>query len=256
MATITASVDLTYRRVGVTLSGYPADGQISVWRVHPDGTRWAMRSMSQISGGAAFGWDYEAPRETPVTYVTETPSVASTPIAVFVRAAALRNPGKPGEDVNITPIGKPGMSRERPSVSLSPIGRVTPIILTDRLKAPSAKLVVRTRSYADADALEAVVASGPTLLLLMPGDRRPWQYITVKSIEAEPETPYRPGEFDPDATVAEWYRWTLEYETSDCPTGSTASDPTASYQAIVDTYATYGDVRSAYPTYLDALRGV
>ena len=113
-ASISASLDLTYLRVGVSLAGWSGDGPVVVSRVHADGSRNPVRGMSAVSGGVAFGWDYEAPLSVPVTYEAWDGStvVASSPVVVPIGrgASMLTVPGLPGFGGEVEIVAKPALN--------------------------------------------------------------------------------------------------------------------------------------------------
>lgn len=94
-AVILAEPDLTggpSPRMGVTLSGWSADGPVDVYRVHPDTSRHLVRGMSGVSGGTAFGWDYEAPFLVPVHYEADDAGVTVSSFGPVDRVNTLTNP--------------------------------------------------------------------------------------------------------------------------------------------------------------------
>lgn len=261
---ITTSVDLTYLRVGVSLSTSPfaENRPTMMYRVHPDGSRNLVRGMSGLSGGAAFGWDYEAPLGVPLSYewieesllaVTDTETVLPAPAWDY---ASLTVPGLPSFGGQIIPAGKPQIRRPRPTATLNVIGRGVPIVKSDVMKAPAFTLDVHTVTDADAYMLSATIGVAPVLLLRMPGTRvTDWCYVTlVGDVEEKPGVFYkdRPGS---DRIDGEFSTWTLPFQVVDSPVGGVFGDPTATYQASLDQFPTYADRAGAHSTYLDALRG-
>jgi hypothetical protein len=218
--------------------------------------------MSKISGGLAFGWDYEAPLDMPVTYEWVEGSVlAFTDDAVTLPApawdyASLTVPGLPSFGGQVIPAGKPVIRRPRPTAAMNVIGRSAPIIKSDVMKAPAFTLELYTVTHADGYMLSATLGVAPVLLLRMPGTRvTDWCYVTVVGdVEETPGVRFkdRPGSGRSDG---EFSTWSIPLQVVDSPTGGVFGDPTATYQASLDQFATYADRAGAHATYIDALRG-
>lgn len=253
MAAIAVTIDATYLRFGITLSAWAADGPVTVYRVHEDGTRWAVRGMSDVSGGSAFGYDYEGPLSAYVTYeatsgATLVQSVQRR-IAVAPNIATLTVPGVPTMGGTVLPARKPKMSRSRPQAKLVIFGRAEPLVLSDTLKSPEFTLDLLTLTDAEAYALTATLEVSSTLLLRMPGARVvDWCYVSTGALEDNP-APYKGG------LGEEVTEWSIPCQVTSPPVGGVFGDPTATYQARVDTGATYQDAVNSGRTYLDRLKG-
>lgn len=255
--TITTT-DTTLGRIGVTLAGFTATGSISVYRVHSGDQRHAVRGPITISGGSAFVWDYEAPWLETVTYEASDSGtlVQSAPATLVGTTAWLRAPGLPSYDIQVELIAKPVVRRARPASVLRPLGRASAVVLTDTLKSSEFDLRIRTYGYAQADALEDLVEAAPTALLVSPGARNPWQYVSLLSLDERPLADFIaavPSSQEDPGGISEW---SLSVVVTDSPVGDIYGDPTASYQATKDAYALYQDFRTAKATYLLALQGV
>lgn len=254
MAAIAVTIDATYLRFGITLSAWAADGPVTVYRVHEDGTRWAVRGMSDVSGGSAFGYDYEGPLSAYVTYeatsgATLVQSVQRR-IAVAANIATLTVPGVPTLGGTVLPARKPNLSRPRPQTPLAIYGRATPIVLSDSPKAPKFGLDLLTLTDTDAYTLTAALEVSSTLLLRMPGTRvTDWCYVSVGDVEEKPGTPYK-GVLGDEVS-----EWSLDCQVVSPPVGGVFGDPTATYQARVDKAATYQAAVTSGRTYLDRLKG-
>ena len=156
MSAITTTLDASRYRVGVELSGWTTDGDVTVYRVHADGSRNPVRGMSAVSGGAAFGWDYETPLSAAFTYEADdggTVSSSSVTLDVPYYVATLTVPGLPSFGGVIEPTTKPALNFERPQVSIDILGRTSNIIKSDVMKAPTFTLQLRTRTTAEAYSL-------------------------------------------------------------------------------------------------------
>lgn len=259
---ITTTVDLTYTRIGVTLSTSPFAGSrpAMIYRVHPDGSRNLVRGMSRISGGAAFGWDYEAPLNVPLNYEWIEASVldsTTTDTTLPAPARALLTvPGLPSFGGSVILARRPEFKRPRPAATLNVIGRSKPIVLSDVLGAPSFTLPLLTLNDADAYLLMATLGVAPVLLLRVPGSRViDWCYVSTGSVSEAPLSKYFPtSETGPDHETT-WAAWEVECQVVESPVGGVFGDPTATYQASLDQFPTYADRAAAHATYLDALRG-
>ncbi|MDQ6795293.1 MAG: hypothetical protein M3067_10850 [Chloroflexota bacterium] len=257
-ATITATLDSTYRRVGVQLGGFAASGPVSVYRVHADGTTHLVRGVSALSGGAAFGWDYEATFTGSVTYyaMDGTTKVTSGAVSVGTTDAMLRAPGLPSFDVTIHPIAKPKLRRVRPQTVLRPWGRSTAIVLSDTAKSAEFEISLRTYSDVEANALLALYQQTATALLIMPNTRTDWQYVALGDLLEVPVVVYGRQPGDTAASPATWAEWVVPCVVVDQPVGGIYGDPTATYSAVAAAYPTYAALLAAKSTYLDLLRGV
>ena len=254
MAAIAAAVETSpYPRIGVSLSAWAADGPVTVYRVHADTTRWPVRGTSDVSGAVAFGYDYEAPHAAPVHYeaVSGSTLIQSSDAVIPLTSPYLSVPGLPQLATSVSMIAKPAVGRVRPRTILQPIGRSTAIVLGDNRKAGSFKLGLLTRSIDAAAAITAMLDRSGVLLLRMPGTRYAWQYVDVGNIAEEPVQALLP---DAGSAGALW-SWDLDCVVTDPPVGGIYGDPTATWQALLDTGKTWGDLVSAGRTWLDLLRG-
>ena len=259
MAAVTTSLDLTYTRVGVSLSGWSADGVVTVNRVHPDGSRNPVRGMSAVSGGVAFGWDYEAPLSVPVSYEAWDGSTLAASAAATLPApsrAVLTVPGLPSFGGSVLIAERPQPKRPRPTAALNVIGRETPIVKSDVLKAPSFTLSVLTQGDVDAYTFLSTLEVAPVLLLRIPGTRvTDWCYISTGDVDEVPVSRVLPPSIPvTDGLLETWAAWTVACQVVEAPAGGVFGDPTATYQASLDAHPTYADRLTADATYIDALR--
>lgn len=254
--TITAAADLTYTRVGVQLGGWAApDGPETVYRVHPDTTEWPVRGLDHTSGGAGFAWDYEAPFGHPVTYYSfdGATRVTSAPVTLGSAAFMLRAPGLPSMDVTLDLVVKPTRSYPRPSAVLRPLGRDTSVVLQTVRQRGDFTVTVETHSDQEGDDLDLCLRQG-TLLLLLPGTRKPWQYVAVTDAVETPLVDTLVSTAPGDG--GSFARWSLPCVVVTAPVGGVFGDPTASYQVDLTTFATYAALLAGNATYLDVLKGV
>lgn len=259
MPTVATVLDATLARIRVDLSGWSPDGPVTV--TGSDGvSSWRVRSITAISGGVSTGWDYEAALGVPVTYTATSgaTSVSSAPVTLPVSAqmcAWLRAPGLPALDMQIEPVGKPSIKRERASAVLRPMGRRTAVTLSGALSVGSFDLVVRTYTDAQAQALDQLVALSPVALLLMPGTRTARQYVSIAGLDEDPDVHYRAQSAAAD-DVGRWATWVLPCTVTTQPAGGVFGDPSVSWQAVKSTYATWTATKAAKASWLDVLKGV
>ncbi|NUS17806.1 MAG: hypothetical protein HOY69_41495 [Streptomyces sp.] len=258
MAAITLNFDATYTRVGVNLSAWTADGPVTVSRVHSDGSRNAVRGMSAVSGGSAFGWDYEFPFNYDVTYEAWDGStlITSAPLTVTAPTrATLTAPGLPSFGGPVLIAKRPEPSRSRPKAVIDVQGRSRPIVKADILKSASFTLALMTRGDAEAYALLSMMEEAPVLLLRIPGTRETdWCYVSVGDVGEVPVSRVLPPAISVGDVEQTWAAWEIACQVVDSPVGGVFGDPTATYQASLDRYATYNDRLAGAATYLDALR--
>ena len=248
-AAITAvAATLTVPRISVTIGGWAADGPITVYRVHPDGTSWAVRGIPDVSGGASFGYDYEAPLNSLVSYTAA--GVSSGYVSTGVTDAWLLVPGLPQQAQRVLPKSIPDDSYSRPAAQLAGPFRAYPAVEFGELSSPSATLQLKTWTDAEFASLMSIFAQSGVLLLRMPGSTMDWRYVAVSSVN--PSNPSGVSGYPLKIT-------TLSTVAVLAPAGGTFGDPSASYQALLDsgkTYQTLLDWKGTGATvYLDLLRG-
>ena len=249
MATITAAAaTLTTPRISVTVSGWATDGPIIVSRVHPDGTSWAVRGIPDVSGGASFGYDYEAPLNSAVSYSAS--GVSSGAVSTGVTDAWLLVPGLPQQAQKVLPSAIPDDDYTRPMVQLAGPFRAYPAVEFGEMSSPSATLQLITQSAAEFASLMSIFTQSGVLLLRMPGSTMDWRYVAVSSVK--PSNPTRV--LDQPVKIT-----TLSTIAVLAPAGGVFGDPSASYQALLDSGKTYQQLLDWKGTgatvYLDLLRG-
>lgn len=259
MAAITTTLDATYTRVGVSLAAFSVDGPLDVFRVHSDGSRNRVRGMSAVSGGVAFGWDYETPLSVPVTYEAWSGATLITSSATTLPAPSrgmLTVPGLPSFGGPVTLARRVEFKRPRTQATLRPIGRAVPIVKSDVLGAPSFTLPLLTLSDAEAYRLLSTLTVAPVLLLRVPGVRvLDVCYVSTGSVNEVAVSKYFPDATTGPTHETTWAAWEVDCQVVDAPEGGVFGDPTATYQASLDQYATYSARLAAHSTYIDALRG-
>jgi len=248
-AAITAAVaTLTTPRISVTIGGWATDGPITVSRVHPDGTSWAVRGIPDVSGGASFGYDYEAPLDSLVSYTAS--GLSSGAVTTAVTDAWLLVPGLPQQAQKVLPTKIPDDDYARPTAQIAGPFRAYPAVEFGELSSPSATLQLTTQTDTEFASLMSIFRQSGVLLLRMPGSTMDWRYVAVSSVKPSNPT----GTLDQPLKII-----TLSTLAVLAPAGGVFGDPSASYQAIVDsgrTYQTLLDWKGTGATvYLDLLRG-
>lgn len=262
MAAITATAQPTNvpPRVDVSLSAWSADGPVTVQRVHAD-TSIHQIYMPDVSGGVSQVYDYEAPFGQPFAYqaMNGATLIASASVTLAVTDAWLSAPGLPQFAVVIDPDRKPDRQRTRPQGQLWPHGRPTPITRSGVLRSDSFRLTVRTRTDDEAVDLEAVIEAAPRPLLRIPGIRQPWRYVDCAGFSETQTVHFTRPAGDAAGSVGDWADWELSLTTAGDPVAKPFGDPSASYQALVDSGKTYQQLLdwkgAGATTYLDVLRG-
>lgn len=259
MATITTTTDSELARVGVTLGSFSTDGPIVVERVHDDGSRWPMRSMSDVSGGAAFGFDYETPLSEPFHYEADNSgsTISSSPTTLTVAERALLTvPGIPIMGGPVMLLTRPEFTRPRPQAALDILGRETRIIKSDVLQAPQFALTLLTRSDEEANVLLATLAIAPVLLLRVPGTRvTSWCYVQTGEIGEVPVMRVLPPTMPIPGDITTWAAWSVPCEKVDAPVGGQVGDVSSSWQALKDTGMTWQQLKDLNLTWLEVLQG-
>lgn len=250
MATLTATFDASIARVGLQIDGFVDGTPVTITR---DGV--PVRGGVEVvpSSGSYFLWDYEAPFSVNVHYeATDGTLTATDDVTLPVTEAWLRAPGLPALDMPVLPREVPTLTRPRPTTVLRPIGRRRPVVLSGTRSAGEFTLNLWTSTQTEAEALQSLIEEAATVLLLMPGTRALERvYVALGDAESSPLAPHRPADVNDS-----WVLWSISATVVDEPVGDVFGDPTASYQAIVDTHASYTALMSANSSYLDVLRGV
>jgi hypothetical protein len=121
------------------------------------------------------------------------------------------------------------------------IGRSLPIAVTDVRSSLQYNLRLVTRTLAEANALDMLLASGDTLFLHVPPTwPLPSAYVAAGSA---------PREF---RWSTDWSTWTLAIKEVAAP-GPDIIGGTSTYQTVLSTYATYTTFLAAHSDYADVL---
>lgn len=261
MASITAVPEATPNpRVGITLAAW-TDGAVAISRVHLDGTRVAVRGVPDASGGTTFVYDYESPLSEAFYYEAYSGATLITSASVTVATtleAWLSVPGVPDQAIQVLVRAMPSVDYSRPTAVLSSPFRSSPAAEYGELGSAGFSFDVLSRSVAHRAALMAIIRQSGVLLWRFP--RTEWTATYVMVTSAKPSPLLRIRRQGTDTTTPADWRWiTLTCIETISPAGASYGDPTASYQALLDsgrTYQTTLDWKGAgATTYLDLLKG-
>jgi hypothetical protein len=227
--------------------------EVTVTRMDPDGRTRAVRlaEPAPIIGDVWVGYDYEPWFDQPVMYTATAGSTAanSAEITLVVNQTWLRHPGIPSLSMVVDVQGDGEPVRRVNRAVLEPLGRRTPIVVTDgRRKAKTSTITFRTYSQAEVDALLAITDDVSVLLLNVPpawGWGIVHQYMALGDLtetRTAPTAAWLPGRL-----------WTAPYAVVDRPAGGLQSQRT--YADVLTEAATYQDLRTTYDTYSDLLTG-
>lgn len=242
-------------RLDVVDTGTPAITATTVTRQDPNGTAVPVRTTDGMpltlttSGSNRVGllYDYEAPF-APVTYSTvESPTVVSASVTVPSDRVWLIHPGVPALSMPVTVVSIGARSRKVRQGVHYPMGRATPIVVTDGSRSASEyTLTVRTNTDAERTSLDALLGDSSALLLNVPAGKQ-WgvmsEYVSVG--DSSEERLFQYGR-EPRRT------WSLPCTVVDRPVGGTQAQRTL--LDLLD-YPTLDSLKAAYPTLNDVLAG-
>lgn len=261
MAAIATAVDLSLGtpRVGITLSAW-TDGTVTITRVHPNGDRVSVRDVPAASGGASFVYDYENLNGEPIYYEAYSGAtlITSSALTVAYTDMLVSVPGMPQMVLQIDAEQVPDAEMDRPTADLTgPFRAVAPSEYGE-LQAEAFSVTVKAQSLAQRTAMEQILAQSGVLLLRMPLTEYAAMYVEVSHVSRKTFVPYRRMGIS-TTTEADWRRYDLTCRETSFPVGASFGDPTASYQALVDSGKTYQQMLDwkgvGATTYLDMLKG-
>ena len=120
--------------------------------------------------------DGEAPFDVPLAYQVINPvfgggsSTSGTTILVSGGRSWLTHPDAPTRPIRARVTAAPDLNRPAVSASFAVLGRTNPVVVASARSSPTGTLVLDTETFADRDALLALLADGAPLLLRAPGD--------------------------------------------------------------------------------------
>jgi hypothetical protein len=250
--TITAAAQPadTPPRVALNLASITGT-EATILRVDPDGRSRPVRSAepAALTSGAWIGWDYEAPFGAPISY-TVVPTTGATQSTaqltldvpdIWLIHASLPDLSMRLDTQQVTALAP--RARSPRSAVLTPLGRSTPVVVSDVRASASAGIELFTDTYDQRDELWALLDDGTPILVNIPpglgwGITAEWA-----AVEEVTETP-----IVGNSTVR---TFTLPYAVVDRPVGALTA--TWTWAGVIAAYPTWGDALAAYDTYADVL---
>lgn len=220
----------------------------TILRLDPDGRTRTVRTAepATLTSGYWLGFDYEAPLGAPVTYrTTDTTPVTAGPVTLDATLIWLVHPGVPARSISILPelIGQVDpRSRAARSGVMQPLGRQTPVVVSEPRASSTFGIRFLTETVADIDRVWTLIADGAALLLNIPpvlGWGLTWQYVNVGDVQAEDI-----GGIASGARV-----WTFPLTVVDRPIGAQLAQWTYATMLTDNTLASYADVMTKFGTY-------
>ena len=279
MASLTATANNTYAFISlyIDFDAFTTQNQVTVVRVHPDGTEYTVRGGYRIETFPVtfdyFLTDTEAPLDTAVTYRAFEDVVGLDPSTTVVTGGPVtidsggyqwfKDPSRPWADIRVdlcADIGAPcaaiadpvsllrlGNKTRASDASIIPIlDRELPADIWARRKGIVSSLTFLTRTLAAIDTVyDLFTAGGPLLLQFQPEfgwDDAYWQpgeLAETYTGSNDQRTPYR--------------RWTVPIVQVDRPSPAGAAQGTAcaNWCVIEDTYATSQTLADTGLTWLE-----
>lgn len=192
--------------------------------------------------------DGDIPLNTPTVYVaTDAVGAQGQTAAVSVHSSVplLSDATDPGRAVPVVVVSQKPNGWEARSVWWDVLGAREPFVSIAPMRLRSGPLVLRSEDRASRSRLLTLVAPGNPLVLRAPcPDAVDDLVLLVESIDESLVL-----EDDPAGPTL----WTLTYQAVSRDLGPYSVDPSRSYAAVAQAYATYGDLVLTYADY-DALR--
>lgn len=230
-----------------------------VTRLDPDGRERPVRlgEPAELVDGEWLGYDYEAPFGSPVTYAIRDgeDEELSDAVSLDVDEVWLRHPTVPELSVVPPIVRPPSFGEEEWAVNegvFYPLGRSTPIVVTDEARKSSAStLVVGTETLEQLEQMRALLADSRVLLLSVPPSWR-WgvthQYIHVRNVTVTRRV---------DIGDAEARDFTMPYLVVGRPAGGVQAQWT--WADVLTEFASWADEQATFEAWADLLsndRGV
>lgn len=207
---------------------------------------------------------YHASTST-MKYAVGATIATSDTVKLDVSQAWIKVPGLPALDMKIDLVSKPdSISRDRASSILLPFGARNPVAVMGPVQNPAMQIKIRTSTLQESfDFIQLLESTSGAFLLITPGWRYSWSYLAATGVSEEDVTPWRDPSLKDDTIIDYDARhvsllttWTLTCRTVSRPEGGISGDPSVSWQAVIDRYATWADLIADKASWLDLLRGV
>lgn len=246
---LTAAADNTRARVRVDLY-WPGITTAVIERVHADGT------TSQVRGGdpatmctAWARWDYECPLDQQVTYratSTERAGSIATSDPVTVSSSGrhwLKSVSQPSLNLAVRVKDRGARTAPARAGKVEPPLRPDPIYVYQVRASDKGSIALYAADQATETAIRAMLADGGPLILQYPAAAGGESlYLMVDTVGYNPVT---------RISVDLQREISLPFDVIGRPDGAALGDPDSSYDAVSDTYLTYGQVAAAAGSYLD-----
>jgi hypothetical protein len=235
---------------------YTGQTSATIVRNDPDGAQTPVRlaEPATLDGtGSWVGYDYESWFGSSTTYtaITAGGSITSPAVTLVVADVWLRHPGIPSLSQKVDFQGEGTPVRAVNQAVLEPLGRSTPIVLSDgQRKSKRGDLTLRTKNDTEHAALLGLLDDVTPLLLDVPpglayGADLSHQYLSIGDLNQQ--------RLRPDYYPHPWRIWTAPYIVVGRPAGGIQAQRT--YADLVAGFATYQAVLTRYTTYTAVLTG-
>ncbi|GAA2696554.1 hypothetical protein [Actinoplanes palleronii] len=235
---------------------YTGQTSATIIRTDPDGTQTPVRTAEPIAldgTGSAVLYDYESWFGAASTYIATTAGGSITSSAVTLSATDiwLRHPGVPSLSMKVDFQGEGTPTRAVVQAFLQPLGRATPIVVSDGVrKTKAGQITLRTKSDAEHTALLALLDDVTQLLLDIPPDKLYGVTLRHNYLAIGDLTENR---LRPDYYPHPWRIWTAPFTAVGRPAGGIVAQRT--YATLLAEAATYQDVLTQRATYTAVLTG-
>lgn len=246
---LTAVADNTRARIRVDLY-WPGITTAVIERVHADGTTYPVRGGDPATMCTAWArWDYEAPLDQEVTYratSTERAGSVATSDPVTVSSSGrhwLKSVSKPSLNMAVTVRDRGTRQQPARAGKVEPPLRPDPIYVYQVRATDKGTIALYASDQATETTIRAMLADGGPLILQYPavaGGESLW--LMVDTVGYNPVS---------RITVDLQREIALPFDVIGRPDGAALGDPDSSYDAVSDTYLTYGQVAAAAGSYLE-----
>ena len=251
MTSLVATADATNAKVDLVLDW--AVGDVTIVRTDPDGTRVTVigTEPATVTGGAWVGVDHTAPLDLAVTYEASSGDDIAVLVSNTVTVAGdgsmwLKHPTLHALNTRISLAETPERDRRLNVNVMAVLGREYPLAISDgRRNAPTAEMVMRTETLAEAANMRALLADGSPLLLMAPDG---WDVGTVWIQPTETKEKWLIRYMADPRRV-----WTVGYATVGRPAALDLTGIIGDWDGLVAAYATWNDVGFANGSWDDLM---
>lgn len=230
---------------------YTGQTSATIVRNDPDGSQTPVRLAEPAAldgSGSWVGYDYESWFESATTYTATTAggSITSSSFTLDVTSCWLRHPGVPSLSQQVDYQGEGEPVRSVTQAVLEPLGRSTPIVVSDgKRKSKRGELTLRTHDDDEHGKLVALLDDVTPLLLDVPPSKQFGADLSHQYLSLGDLTQRRLVTFYKHP----WRIWTAPYIVVGRPAGGIQAQRTyadllafPTYQAVLTAYGTYTNV--------------